>query len=180
MQCYIHLSYLSGIDLSEAAVGETVVQHLLPGVCCGDAFITLALAQHRRAAYKRVRKHKCDEHPTDDDTVGFGNAPFDKAVQPWKYLFHPYQRQCAPEQAIQQIDASVQVERIPGIVPTHGAQHGFLQPAAEILEGASDDGTADEDPAVAFSDERMQADGEQHRADAVDQIERPPHEAGAL
>ena len=36
------------------------------------------------------------------------------------------------------------------------------------------------DPAVAFSDERMQADGEQHRADAVDQIERPPHEAGAL
>ena len=31
-----------------------------------------------------------------------------------------------------------------------------------------------------FSDERMQADGEQHRADAVDQIERPPHEAGAL
>ena len=58
------------------------------------------------------------------------------------------------------MDPTVEVEAILRIIPGDGSQYLFLQPAAQILKRAAQHRPTGKDPAVAFSDERMQADGD--------------------
>ena len=138
----------------------------------------LVVARHRQRRHGHIEHHEHDDDPRENLAGAHGNL-FNPARQHGVAPLEPDDRRDAPEEAVQQVDASAEVERDLAVIPEHRAEHDLREHAAHVFVRAAEHRSRDEHKAVALVAPAVEQGGEHHAAETPHDAERAVHEARA-
>ena len=135
------------------------------------------VAGQRQCTSEHVHRHEYRQnrrHPRADVGADFFHELFHQRIaQP-----HPRHSRNAPEKAVQQVDASAQIELELTVVPEYRAEQKLGDGAAEVFVSAVHNGAEHEQIAVALVFVLPQQHGSHDQRQTPYHAERPPHQTG--
>ena len=166
------------VDAGHSAVGKTFVDELFYGVRCRFIVGSLVVAGEGQGGDDDVGDHEYDQNPGDDGSLFHGDF-FDLAGDQGIEFFQPYDSGDSPEKAVQEVDASSEVEGDVAVVPEDFAEDDFGEYAAEVFVRAAEEGSKGEQKAVGAVAVVVKEPGGKGDGKAPDDAERTPDKAAA-
>jgi len=159
----------------EIVVVELGVEEFANGSERLDSMMAEVLAEDGGPGDEHVENHE-DEQEDEEALAELAGDAFDEVREEGVDDFDEDETEDAPESHDWDGGAAGDVHDLVGVVPGGGAGESFLEKAEAVFDGAADEGGVDEDLPVFefFAEENPAHEG---RAEAVDDVERPPDDA---
>ena len=166
------------VDAGHSAVWKTFVDKLFYGVYCWLVVGTLVVAGEGQGGDDDISDHEDDQYPSDDGSLFHGDF-FDPLRKQRIQFFQPDYGGDSPEEAVQEVDATAEVEGDIAVVPENFSEDDFGEDAAEVFVGAAEEGSESEQKAVGAVSVIIEEPGGEGDGEAPDDAERAPDKAAA-
>ena len=154
---------------------------------CIHARSPLGIPGQSQAGQGDIHRHEHHKDPGEHPAQPDGQA-FDTVGQEGIDSLDPHHCRHAPEEAVEQVDASAEVEFEGAVIPEHRSEHHFGKDAAHIFIHTAQDGACQKDSDAVPVAEAFEHDGHQYGAQSPHDAERTvqhtaaahPHPCGGM